>query len=268
MERVYAMKVIKTLIEGWQKKIASKGLVTMSDKHFKVVAERLKSVLSGIFGYHALLYSNEAKELVGEHLSVRKAVVLSNKLKCTNSQQVSDVICRYEELPIAPDCIDLVVLPGILQQSQFPHQILREVERVLIPEGHIVLLIANPVSWLSIKNRLIGYLSDKKEPLKLFGRLRINDWFRLLGFEITSEIPICTTNYHNQNNKGYSWIKKIALISCEYFASYYIIVAKKKVSTLIPIRPSWRSNRKLVTSRLNESSVQNQVENCVKQIKG
>ena len=251
---------LKKMMVGWQQRLTKGQMEGLSRRHFELISEELKSVLTGIFGYYALLYSNIAKELVGDQVIVRNSIVISNR------QQCGDLICQYEELPIASDCIDLVVLPGILQQSQFPHQILREIERVLIPEGYIVLLIANPISWLSIKNRIVAFLSSQKEKPKLYGRLRIGDWFRLLGLEITAEIPICASSQNIQDKGHQSWIKKMARIGCEYFASYYIIVAKKKVSTLIPIRHSWRSNRKLVSPRLNEPSVNNRVEDCVKQI--
>ena len=49
------------------------------------------------------------------------------------------VIHRYEELPFATHSIDLVVMPHILEFTEDPHQVLREVERVLVPEGHVVI---------------------------------------------------------------------------------------------------------------------------------
>ena len=256
------MKAIKRLMLQWQKKIAKRETLGLSDKRIELAKQKLKPVLSGIFGYHALLYSNTAKTLISENISVRKATVISN------SNDDTDLVCQYEELPIASDCIDLVVVPEISQKGQNPHQTLREVERVLIPEGHIVLLIANPVSGHVIKNRLISFLAGQKNKSRTIGRLRINDWFGLLGFEVTSEIPVCVTDQRIQQESSYSWLKKLSKFSCEYFAGYYIIVAKKKVSTMTPIRPSWRRNKKLVGSRLAEPSVRAHVEDCVKQIMG
>ncbi len=254
------MKAIKRLISAWQQQLAKFESVGLSDKRIELVQQKLKPVLSGIFGYHSLLYSKKANSLVCGNIIVRHSTVISGRI------DGGDLVCQYEELPIASDCIDLVVLPEILQQSQTPHQILREVERVLIPEGHIILLIANPVSGLAIKNRFIRFLTRQKNRPKVIGRLRVNDWFRLLGFEVTSEIPVCMADQKIQKESRYSWLKKISQFSCEYFAGYYIIVAKKKVSTMTPIRPSWRSNKKLVGSRIAEPSVKAHVENCVKQI--
>ncbi len=254
------MKALKKVISSWQLKLSKFETLGLSDKRMQLAKQKLKPVLAGIFGYHSLLYSNVAKTLVSENIIVRNSTIISEQ------SSEGELICQYTELPIASDCIDLVVVPEILQQSRYPHQILREVERVLIPEGHIVLLIANPMSGLTIKNRFIGFITQQKNQPKSIGRLRVNDWFRLLGFEVTSEIPVCMADQKIQQESRYSWLKKISKISCEYFAGYYIIVAKKKVSTMTPIRPSWRSNKKLVGSRIAEPSVRAHVENCVKQI--
>jgi len=254
------LKELKALISVWQNKLAKYETVGLSDRRLNLARKKLESVLSGIFGYHALLYSDKSKKLVSEHLSVRNAMVISNRLnEC-------DLVCRYEELPIASDCIDLLVLPDILQRSSTPHQILRECERVLIPEGHIILLVSNSLSWLTIKNRFIHFLTQQKERPRTISRFRLNDWFRLLGFESVAEIPVCITDDKIQKRHYYSWFKKLSKLGCDYFAGYFIIVAKKKVSTMTPIRPSWRRNKKLVNPRLTEPSVNSHVDNCVKQI--
>ena len=39
------------------------------------------------------------------------------------------------QLPLASQSVDLVVLPHVLEFGADPHQILREAERVLMPEG-------------------------------------------------------------------------------------------------------------------------------------
>jgi len=239
---------------------SNQELFTLSEKNFRLVKKQLDPILSGIFGYYALLYSQRAQLLVAEQLVVRNSIVISE------SKDNSDLICQFQQLPISPDSIDLAVLPGILQQSENPHQILREVERALIPEGQIVLLIANPISWLAIKSRISSWFSNSNDETKLFGRIRIADWFGLLGLQITNEIPICTDRMGANSSVTWRWFNKIRQLGCDYFASYYIIVARKKVSTLTPIRPSWRSNSKLVRPRFSEPSVNNRVDECVRQI--
>ena len=49
------------------------------------------------------------------------------------------VYTDIHQLPFAAQSVDLVLLPHILEFDDSPHQILREVERILVPEGQVVI---------------------------------------------------------------------------------------------------------------------------------
>jgi len=66
---------------------------------------------------------------------------------------IVDVLCELAALPFASNSTDLVVLPHVLEFSMDAHQILREVERILIPEGHLIILGFNPISLWGLRNR-------------------------------------------------------------------------------------------------------------------
>jgi ubiquinone/menaquinone biosynthesis C-methylase UbiE len=55
-------------------------------------------------------------------------------------------VCDLRELPFAANSIDLAVMPHVLESHDNPHQILREVERILIPDGQLVITGFNPLS--------------------------------------------------------------------------------------------------------------------------
>ena len=55
-------------------------------------------------------------------------------------------LARPDALPLATDSVDALLLPHTLELHDNPHEVLREVARVLIPEGHVVVLGFNPVS--------------------------------------------------------------------------------------------------------------------------
>lgn len=252
---------LKKAVLHWQCRLNRELKNSFSGEHFELTKIELKRLLSGVFGYFALLYSDKAKALVGDNVVVRNSVIISNEL------HQGDINCSYQELPIASDSIDLVVLPEIIQSSEFPHQILREIERVLIPEGHVILILENPLSWISLKKRAIATLLGKRISPNLFGKLRINDWFRLLGLKASREIPISPLEKRIASSRLPLWVKRVSHWISEYTSGYYIIVAKKKLSTLTPIRPSWRSNRKLASPRFAESSVSSQVDDYLKKLK-
>jgi SAM-dependent methyltransferase len=90
------------------------------------------------------------------------------------------------ELPFASESIDLIVLPHVLEFAADPHQILREVDRVLRPEGRLVISGFNPASLWGARqyiSRLIGspYLPRDGQFISL---IRIKDWLQLLNYSL------------------------------------------------------------------------------------
>ena len=86
-------------------------------------------------------------------------------------------------LPFASSSLDLVVLPHMLEFAANPHQVLREVERVLVPEGQVVIAGFNPYSLWGIKRRLASPHAGFPWRGQYLGVRRLKDWLTLLGFE-------------------------------------------------------------------------------------
>ena len=79
-----------------------------------------------------------------------------------------------------------MVLPHVLEFAADPHQILREVDRVLRPEGRLIISGFNPASLWGARqycSRLIGnpYLPRDGQFISL---IRIKDWLKLLNFSL------------------------------------------------------------------------------------
>ena len=102
------------------------------------------------------------------------------------------LLCDFDALPFPSQSLDLVLLPHTLELTRDPHDTLREVERVLRPEGRLVIVGFNPASLWGLRQsagrlrqRLGGnaplYLPDAGD---LIGYGRVRDWLRLLGFEV------------------------------------------------------------------------------------
>jgi SAM-dependent methyltransferase len=94
-----------------------------------------------------------------------------------------DVICDLRQLPFAAHSIDLIVMAHVLEFHQDPHQILREVERVLIPGRR------GADHWLQPDLALGSASAPRQLPRRLslgtastFRWLRLRDWLQLLGF--------------------------------------------------------------------------------------
>lgn len=102
--------------------------------------------------------------------------------------------CEFDALPFPNASIDLVVLPHTLELARDPHHTLREVERVLVPDGRVVIVGFNPVSLWGLRHRAgrvrrqlgLGGGSNLYLPQagEFIGYWRLRDWLRLLGFEV------------------------------------------------------------------------------------
>jgi SAM-dependent methyltransferase len=104
------------------------------------------------------------------------------------------LFCEFDALPFPDNSIDLVVMPHTLERARDPHRTLREVERVLRPEGRVVIAGFNPASLWGLRQRA-GHLVrgaglGRSSPLYLpragefIGYWRLRDWLRLLSFEV------------------------------------------------------------------------------------
>ncbi|MGT2427968.1 class I SAM-dependent methyltransferase [Cupriavidus basilensis] len=89
-------------------------------------------------------------------------------------------------MPFETQSIDLITLPHILEFSEDPHEVLREVSRVLMPEGRVVVTCFNPMSLWGARQGLKRLGADPFLPndSQSIGFVRIKDWLKLLGFDI------------------------------------------------------------------------------------
>jgi SAM-dependent methyltransferase len=148
--------------------------------------QQLDHAVADIFGYHALqLGLPELDALRENRMPLR--VCAADRLDdddpagCTLA-----VLNRYEELPFASQSIDLVVMPHILEFAAEPHQVLREVDRVLVPEGQVVITGFNPLSLWGMRQLLtrLGMAPYLPREGQFISLPRIKDWLKLLSFEV------------------------------------------------------------------------------------
>ncbi len=121
--------------------------------------------------------------------------------------------------PWQADSLDLVVLPHTLERSADPHACLREVERVLIPEGQVLITGLNPMSlWGRQGSSLIAYR-------------RLRDWLRLLGFEVqVSRFWGWTPALGSERwMQRLSWMDAVGQRWCPILGGVYLLMATKRV---------------------------------------
>jgi SAM-dependent methyltransferase len=148
----------------------------------------LDAAVADIFGYHALQLGLPQIDALREN-RMQLRFCAARRVPATGegarSTQVA-VINRYEELPFATHSIDLVVMPHILEFASDPHQVLREVERVLVPEGHLVITGFNPYSFWGARQYMARFGASTFLPRAghFIALPRIKDWLTLLSFDV------------------------------------------------------------------------------------
>ena len=154
-----------------------------------------------------------------------------------------------EELPLDTKSTDVVLLPHALDFCDDPHQVLREVSRVLRPEGHVVILGFNPMSPWGLR-RLVARRPRAAPWCGNFFRLaRIKDWLALLDFETTHGTmlyyrpPLCNEGCMQRLH----FLDKIGDRWWPMMAGVYLVVAKKRVVGVTPLPLSWKTKRAIAS---------------------
>jgi SAM-dependent methyltransferase len=153
------------------------------------------------------------------------------------------VVHDFADLPFASQSLDLVVLPHVLEFADEPHQVLREVERVLIPEGQVIVCGFNPASlWgmRQVAGRMTGthFLPRHGEFISL---PRLKDWLKLLNMEVSPGhfgcyAPPCRTE---RWLKRFSFMEKAGNRWWPYLGAVYMVQAIKRVKGMRLVGPAW-----------------------------
>jgi SAM-dependent methyltransferase len=148
------------------------------------------------------------------------------------------------QLPLASQSVDLVVLPHVLEFHPHPHEVLREVERVLMPEGHVVISGFNTASLWRMR-QIFSF--DKNSPwdAKFIGLLRLREWLRLLGFELNGGMFGCYAPPFRQNRwlERFAFMEKAGARWWPIAGGIYVVRAVKRVQGMRVVTPAWRRER-------------------------
>lgn len=163
--------------------------------------------------------------------------------------EASKITAIDSHLPIMTDSIDMIILPHMLEFAKDQHQILREIERVLKPEGKLTILAFNPWNlWVRYQFFRVMEKHDRIGK-SLVNRLKILDWLKLLNFEVevAAGFDFTALQIESQNYKKNRYSLTVAA---------YAVKAIKRRYTIIPYTPvNLRRPRFSIATSSLESSV-------------
>jgi SAM-dependent methyltransferase len=209
-----------------------------------------------IFGFHALqlglpeLDTLQANRMPHRWLALPEPPREGDAARCA-------LVTDFAALPFEENSLDLVVLPHSLELNIDPHATLREVERVLVPEGKVVICCLNPASLWGLRQRRahvyrgLGF-GELFLPAtgEFIGYWRLRDWLRLLSFEVESSSFGCYRPSFRTERwlERFDWLDHAGERWWPIFGAVYFLVAVKRVRGIKLIGPAWRPAKALATA--------------------
>lgn len=220
---------------------------------------RMDQTVADVFGYHALQLGMPELDALRANRMPHRWFSNSSVESAQDAQprRRAALITDFAALPFPENSLDLVVLPHTLEFHADPHTTLREVERVLVPEGRVVISGLNPASLWGLRQRRaklyrrLGfgelYLPDAGE---FIGYWRLRDWLRLLSFEVESGGFGC----YRPAVRTEKWIHRFAWMDragdrwWPIFGAVYFLVAVKRVHGMRLLEPAWKRQKPIAAA--------------------
>ena len=212
-------------VGGWLESPLGRYLVEREQKYFD-------HTVADVFGYNAF-------QLGMPELDLLRASRIPLRCRVSADGPV-DLRADFRDLAIASNSADLVVLPHVLEFAEHPHQILREVARVLMPEAHVVISGFNPFSLWGLR-RAFHKGADFPWRGRFITLLRVKDWLALLGFEVIGGQMACYAPPSRQQK----WLERFNFMEAAgdrwwpISGGVYFLQAVKRVRGVRLIMPRW-----------------------------
>lgn len=213
----------------------------------------LDELLSDVFGYHLVLLDPCCQPDALASSRILHRVVQT--CDAAGLEGMPGLLACAEHLPLQSDSVDAFVLPHALEIAADPHQVLREIDRCLLPEGHLIVLGLNPLGWWGLRRLLLGWRGKAPWSLRFISLPRLRDWLSLLGFDtLHSRYLFPHPPWHYGKRHWPSrWLERVHSGRWPWLAATYVLVARKRVATLTPIKPRWRPRRAVVAGGVAET---------------
>lgn len=239
---------------------------------------QLNEAVSDIFGYHALQLGFPQLDALSSNRMPHQWLAVTSEQAAQTTASVTGVggaiargaalVADAEVLPFGAASLDLLVLPHTLELSRNPHAALREAERVLVPEGRVVITGINPNSLWGFRQsrahlyrrvlkrfgkQMTGedsFLPGAGQTMGSIGYWRLRDWLQLLGFEVESaRFGVYAPSFASQKwLNRFVWMDTLGPRWWPIFGATYCVVAVKRVRGMRLLEPVRRPRKAMASA--------------------
>lgn len=207
-------------------------------KVWRFEKQQVEPLISRLFGYHILQIGCHEEYSLLDASPVGHKIMFAPNWRPGAQQAVAD----NEELPLANDSMDVVVLHHALDFTEDHHRLLREATRVLRPGGQMLIIGFNPYSqwgfWRMFKRRInIPWRG------RFIGRGRLTDWLQLLDLHIDKVeygLHFPPTRIRRLLKYATRFERLGKRLSSPLGGAYFVLCVKQ-VATMTPIIPRWQA---------------------------
>ncbi len=217
---------------------------------------QMNMAVADVFGFHALqlglpeLDALQANRM--PHRWLASQTVTDLLLPGVVAGQRAALVTDFAALPFPANSLDLVLLPHALELNPHPHGVLREVERVLVPEGRVIICGFNPVSLWGFRHRRARWYRQLGIDCQFFpppgafiGYLRLRSWLGQLNLEIEERhFGIYRPAWSSQAGlQRLGWLDGLGTRCWPLLGAAYFLVAVKRVRGMTLLNPAWKPAR-------------------------
>ena len=201
-------------------------------------SELLGEALEDVFGWELLQIGawGSARELLAGSRTRSQSLIAAPGTTCG-----ANIIGRPSLLPVMADCVDAALLPHTLEFAPDPYAVLREVARVLVGEGQLLVLGFRPWSLWGMRARWsrAGFPPGMR---RVLSERLLREWLALLGFEVVAARRyLYSSPWSRGLSQGESTGRMLRPgLTYPLPAGAYLLKARKRMYTLTPIRPRFR----------------------------
>lgn len=203
--------------------------------------DALTGMVGDLFGYQLLQLGDLGADM--DYLAqcpVQRKTLVSHRGR---PGQQGVIVADAHQLPVASDSVDAAILPHTLDFSSDPHQVLREVERMLIAGGRVIVIGFNPFSLWGIWRAFGRWRGTLPWCGNFLSYPRLDDWLTLMGFEI-ERMDVMEFRPPTRS-RGLEAVERLGRRVWPMLAGVYMVRAVKQVSRVTPIPQRWSRLRVL-----------------------